>query len=171
MKNLEDNFRDEYERSMDQTGLDYIVEPVSDEEYKKAVFTLFPDKKVFVDGLLETNLHYFDSNIATLKADFPEGLKYCLTVMPCTEMGSPLPDEAVYLGRYLFLLRVRDGVTENFAGHKSRYFDLLPDYIRENCSFEIEWNGNNTLPNEEEARTFREKYVGAFNNLKGYFKD
>lgn len=138
-------------------------------EYKEACSYL--GEEILPADVLQRALTYIGKNWKELRAEYPEGTKCCLAVIPTSEMGFALNDAEVKNRAYLKLLHVShiDGLTYDFAFKGGHYFELLPQYMQDNCTFTVHYEEPaNALPGAD-TKKFKEGYTGAFNNLRNFF--
>lgn len=143
---------------------------ISQEEYRDACSYLGAD--ILSADQLEKIMRYVDKNWKEIKASYPEGTKLCVAVIPTSEMGKELAQFEVKAHAYLKLLHVShiNGLTYDFAFKEGRYFELLPQYMQDECSFVVHYDEpSNNLPGKD-TTTFKDAYKKAYNRLRSFFE-
>lgn len=142
------------------------------EELSLAAKKMSPeDLKRYGKGLLNAQMlknarRYIVRNWSDIVQLYPDGGICCLTAIPTSPLGHTLKSEEIHKGEYMkvFYKSGVDGKTYDFASTAAPYFELLPDFIRKNCSFKVEGMRDlNTMG------TFITQYTKAFNALRSFF--
>lgn len=146
------------------------VEPVSDEDFKSEQIDLIQAEDILsADTLKKIRSAILTGNWNSRMEVFPAGGKCCLATISFDENGNNLLP-----AQWLRLLYVSgsDGLTRNFAGYPNvgRYFELLPDYIRTNCTFDTPAPKEDDVGGLRAQRKFLEDYTNAFNKLREFFE-
>ena len=96
---------------------------------------------------------------------------HCLAPIPFDEYGYYLAEGKISSKEYLKRLLVRpDGLTYNFAATPAYFFSLLPEEVRQHCSFNIPpYKNGLPLPDKSEVDFILSEYIRVFNNLRILF--
>jgi hypothetical protein len=142
-------------------------EPAADDEYRTLCNVL--GKNILPAELLSEGRAYITRNWNRIIRDFPTGGKCCLSVMPFTDDGHLLPADQAKNGSYVRLLYIgNDKLTHYFSYYPGHYFELLPDFVRDNCTFDAP-----KIESPQDLFTAQKKflddYTAAFNKLRQFF--
>jgi hypothetical protein len=143
-------------------------EPITDDDYK--AFCEVLGKDILSVELLSQARAYITKNWNSIIRNLPTGGRCCLSAIPFTDDGRLLTVDQIIKGGYLRLLYISgsDKLTHHFSYYPAHYFELLPDFIRNNCTFDAPKIEKPTDLFTSQNK-FLEDYTTAFNKLRQFF--
>jgi len=123
--------------------LEYGGNPVQVNDYVAFCEQYLKKEDLLTPELLKQRLERINSE-AKLKLLFPPGKRCCLAMIPVNYYGHELDDKEKENGSFLVELMVtlsddeeQNGLTERFGSGPSFIYNILPQEVREACSFTI----------------------------------
>jgi len=146
------------------------------ENYLLAVREILGTDEPLTPTLLNARLNYLFQN-GKLKIHYPAGQKFCLAIIPCTQYGFPIKQDAIESGLFLRELAIdeRDEKGELIEKNKisekdNQLYEYLPDEVRK-CLFKIESYDEKPefkLTDDDRKRAVK-AYKGAYKNAQTVF--
>lgn len=130
---------------------------------------------VLSDEAIQSFIQFELGNGKKFSECFPENHRICITMVPCDFDGTRLSSFDIKNGSYIQKLKIDPSGVKNIATAKDKnIYNLQPDEIRNNCSFEVgkylpHANAQADVDIEDKKRVLTEFY-SAIKNLQLFWR-